>query len=536
MNRAERAVLRTARSGEPIDIVLDQRDRPIRAHVLADLLTRRRGNHALRLTGATITGPVDLTGSRLDFPVELRECHFDEPVRLAEAQLGSLRLPGCRLPHLDYARQLRTSGAVELNEGFTARVDLAGARIDGHLSLDSAHLTGDADHPGIDAERTLIEQGVFGRETTVDGEMRLSHARISGPVVLDESRLRNPGRRALNTEYSTIDSQFSMRDLVADGEVHLVGSRISGDLGMPRARLNTPNALALSADSLTVDRSLMCSGLVANGAVNLIGAQIGGALAFVNTTVRQPHGWALLLIETDALLLTLRLAPESEGAISLRDGRFGRLTDDPPHWPEKCTIELTGTHYQRVTQRNTDVEPCPIGTRLKWMHQHSITTPSAVTDPAAPATFSPAPYAQLAAALQRDGFDQDARRVQRFKERRRHRAMGPLGACWGALQDITVGFGHRPALALAWLTGLLASGTTYFSVAGPVTAVKKGESPTWDPFLYSLDLLIPLVDLGHDKAWDPTGWSKAVALALIISGWVLATTVVAGAGRVLNRS
>lgn len=183
-NRAERAVLRTARSEEPINIVLDQRDRRIRAHVLADLLTRRRGNRALRLTGATITGPVDLTGSHLDFPVELRECHFDEPLRLAEAQLGSLRLPGCRLPHLD-ARQLRTSGNVELNEGFTARVDLAGARIDGHLSLDSAHLTGDADHPGIDAERTRVEQGIFSRETTVDGELRLSHARISGPVMLN---------------------------------------------------------------------------------------------------------------------------------------------------------------------------------------------------------------------------------------------------------------------------------------------------------------------------------------------------------------
>ncbi|MEV4643694.1 hypothetical protein [Saccharopolyspora sp. NPDC049357] len=535
MNRAERAVLRAARSEEPIDIVLDRRDPQIRAHVVADLLTRRRGNHALRLTGATITGPFDLSGSRLDFPVELRECHFDEPLRLAEAQLDSLRLPGCRLRHLD-ARQLRTSGNVELDEDFTARVDLTGARIDGHLSLDSAHLTGDADRPGIDAERARVEQGIFSRETTVDGELRLSHARISGPVMLNGSRLRNPGRRALNTEYSTIDSRFSLRDLVADGEVHLVGSRISGDLGLSRARLNNPNALALSADSLTVDRSLLCSGLVANGAVNLIGAQIGGGLAFVNTTVRQPQGWALLLIETDALLLTLRLAQESEGAISLRDGRFGRLTDDPLHWPENCTIELTGTHYQRVTQRSTDVEPCPIDTRLQWMHQHSITTPTAVTDPAAPTTFSPAPYAQLAAALQRDGFDQDARRVQRFKERRRHRAMGPLGAAWGTLQDITVGFGHRPALALAWLTGLLASGTTYFSVAGPLTAVKKGESPTWDPFLYSLDLLIPLVDLGHDKAWDPTGWSKAVALALIISGWVLATTVVAGAGRVLNRS
>ena len=65
--------------------------------------------------------------------------------------------------------------------------------------------------------------------------------------------------------------------------------------------------------------------------------------------------------------------------------------------------------------------------------------------------------------------------------------------------------------------------------------MKPDEAPTWDPFLYTLDVLIPLIDLGHDKAWDPVGADKAVTLAVMAVGWILATTVVAGAGRAIRR-
>ncbi|GAA3455803.1 hypothetical protein [Dactylosporangium matsuzakiense] len=43
------------------------------------------------------------------------------------------------------------------------------------------------------------------------------------------------------------------------------------------------------------------------------------------------------------------------------------------------------------------------------------------------------------------------------------------------------------------------------------------------------------VDLGHGNAWDPTGLDKAVMIALLLSGWIFATTIVATAGRALSR-
>jgi hypothetical protein len=75
----------------------------------------------------------------------------------------------------------------------------------------------------------------------------------------------------------------------------------------------------------------------------------------------------------------------------------------------------------------------------------------------------------------------------------------------------------------------------WFARSGPLRAVKADGAPTWDPFLYSVDLLVPLLDLGHDKAWEPVGADKAVALSVMVAGWVLATTVIAGTGRSLGR-
>ncbi|OEV11096.1 hypothetical protein AN218_14540 [Streptomyces nanshensis] len=103
------------------------------------------------------------------------------------------------------------------------------------------------------------------------------------------------------------------------------------------------------------------------------------------------------------------------------------------------------------------------------------------------------------------------------------------------MQDVVVGFGYVPSRALIWLSALLFTATAYFQASGPLAAIKPDEAPTWDPFLYSLDVLIPFISLGHDTVWDPTGRDKAVFILLMVAGWVLTTTVIAGLGRVLQR-
>lgn len=169
----------------------------------------------------------------------------------------------------------------------------------------------------------------------------------------------------------------------------------------------------------------------------------------------------------------------------------------------------------------------------------------------------------------------------------------------GLVLDLTTGYGYRPWRGLRWLLRFFALGWLVFWFAGPVTYGGAGimkpaipiayvqsltrcqpgefakeeapslskdracnapiaatapltshaidyalplEYPPFRAFWYSLDTLIPLVDLGQGMAWSPSpidgpendfwGWAVLVYLYFhIIAGWVLASlTVVAMTG------
>jgi hypothetical protein len=52
--------------------------------------------------------------------------------------------------------------------------------------------------------------------------------------------------------------------------------------------------------------------------------------------------------------------------------------------------------------------------------------------------------------------------------------------------------------------------------------------------IYSLDLL-PVVNLGQKYAFNPSGAEQWLTYLLMAGGWILVTTIAAGAARVLSR-
>jgi len=103
------------------------------------------------------------------------------------------------------------------------------------------------------------------------------------------------------------------------------------------------------------------------------------------------------------------------------------------------------------------------------------------------------------------------------------------------LQDVTVGYGYRPRRALAWIGILLATGSVVFSAAPP-QALQADAVPHFNGITYTLDLVLPVVNLGQKYAFNPGGAEQWLSYFFIAAGWTLATTVAAGAARVLQRS
>jgi hypothetical protein len=107
------------------------------------------------------------------------------------------------------------------------------------------------------------------------------------------------------------------------------------------------------------------------------------------------------------------------------------------------------------------------------------------------------------------------------------------------MQDILVGYGYTPFRALIWLAALLLLGTGVFRYV--VQPVWIGSSPhhfsLGDSVSYTLDLLMPVSSLSDRQIWhSANGTGEFLASALVVFGWILGATVVAGAARVLQRS
>ncbi|MDG4828863.1 hypothetical protein O7627_06030 [Solwaraspora sp. WMMD1047] len=489
---AERRVTVGFERGEPVDL----RDlaEPVRAGVLADLLTgcERPGRAALRLRNARIEGRLDLRNAEVAVPVRFADSTFTDTPCLDDARAASLLFTDCVLPGLR-ARLLELRGDLVLRGcAVTGPVDLRDARVGGTVNLDGARLA------------------------------------AAGEAV-DETRAAGRGAGvALAGARMTVTGNLHARGgFTAVGQVWLGGATIGGTADFDGAVISNPGGLSLSADRLTVGGSLTARyGFRADGDVILIHAQVGSQLNFTNARLGSSGFSALHLGGARAGTLWLNFAEPPDGRVRLSGLTVDSIFDDPATW--SAELDLIGCTYRLIVARlpSAPDEPSPtvqveVGQRLDWLTR-------------SPDGYAPQPYEQLADFYRRNGQDPEARRVLLAKQRRRRATLRWPGRLAGYALDGLVGYGYRTWLAGLWLVVFWAVGTATF-VARPPQPRNPAEAPTPDAALQALDLLLPIINLGHDGAWKPAGWSQYVAAALVIAGWVLTTAAVAGLTRLFNR-
>jgi hypothetical protein len=151
--------------------------------------------------------------------------------------------------------------------------------------------------------------------------------------------------------------------------------------------------------------------------------------------------------------------------------------------------------------------------------------------------YTPQPYDQLASLYRRIDDEPKARRVLIAKQWRRRGIFNPLNWLWYA----TIGFGYRTWLAGVWLCAMIIVGTQIFNHAYSahlLTPAKDqpNQQPGFHPAVYTLDLLLPIVNLGQESAWIPHGWAEPWMWTIILVGWGLTTAFVAGLSGVFKRN
>lgn len=69
----------------------------------------------------------------------------------------------------------------------------------------------------------------------------------------------------------------------------------------------------------------------------------------------------------------------------------------------------------------------------------------------------------------------------------------------------------------------------------PPRPLKSDEAPDFNPFFYTLDLLMPIIGFGQEGAFAPRGAYQWLSYLLVVTGWTLATTIATGITRSLAR-
>lgn len=565
LTEAEQLLWKAFPRGAWVDLGRSPDGKPsvIRAEVLSALLlgavTAEPGSTAgIRLRGATVVGPLDLTGGTAAQPLVCEGCAFDTELSFVDGSVRTVRIVDSELPGLD-ATRLRLDGILDLTGSSIAGcVRLEHAKVSGQLRMRSSRVgagseavaatglsvDGDVDCSRMEARGGLtfpsanvvgtldltgtritspggrglvLSHATIGGKLecpnlAVTGETRANNCRVGAQVSMSAARLHNPGKVAFFAGGLTVVGGAFFRGVSATGEFRLIGAHLAANLTLSGGTFDNPGGVAVNLEGAVV-ASVYGDGLTCHGQWSMIGATINGDVNLARAVLAVPEGACALNAERAQIDGTLVQGARVEGGVDLRHAAIGVLHDDPVGWPDH--LYLDGLTYQTLYPR------LPAGQRLSWLARD-------------PGGHQPQPYEQLAAHYTAIGQPAQARDVLYARERIQRRGKGPASRTWSLLQDITVGYGYRPRRALGWLALLLAAGSIVFSVAPP-PVLASGSAPHFIGLVYTLDLMLPVVNLGQKYAFNPGGAEQWLSYFLIAAGWTLATTVAAGLARVLRR-
>ncbi|MFF5492990.1 oxidoreductase [Streptomyces aquilus] len=447
---------------------------------------------SLKLAGVQISGALELAGGIVVPYVEMKGCRFERDVLLPEARFTTLRLVDCSVPRLEAAR-VHTEGDLHLPRcRFHNGVRLTDAHIGTDLMLNQAIVYRDRSGRSIAADGMSVGQDLQAELLESHGELSLRSAKVGVSLSLRGAKLANPYTRlALNAPQLTVGRSMYLTP-AGVGSALLSGA--------------TP------AQGTRIQR------FTCRGGLRLDDGRFGDAVDFERArfTLTDDQEVSLRRIQTPELRF-LGQAP-ARGRVVLSGARVVNLMDRTDSWPGPGRLHMGGFAYENLVPRG----PFPLEERLAWVS-------------AATAEYNPEPYERLAAVLRAGGEDEDAREVLLAKQRRRRETLPPAAKLWGYAQDWTVAYGYRPGRALVWMAVLWAAGSLAFAHADH-PPLKGGEGPHWNATLFALDLLLPVIDLGQVGFWQLRGGWQWLAAAMILLGWILATTVAAGATRLLRRN
>ena len=526
-------------------------------------------------------------GVKIDGSLLLRRTVIDGSLQLFGAEImGSLSCTGCRIVGRRWrshrlAADLITvtiGGNVEFRNGFTANglIQFDDAEIGGTFNCsEGTFLSGfdaeakhtyrwDAAIRALKCHRLNLNGSLYLRGCESEGEISFSGAQIGGDIDCRNGHFQCAGNgdtTALRFTRIVANGNVYLSDgFEARGKVQFNGARVRGNIDCQGGIFSVPEGLE-SQDFAAPGEAF------SEDAVSLVNAEVMGALMLAS-------------IER-----TKRPAAILNGSLDLKSAFIRVLVDSEETWPPSTTgskgairhvIHLDGFTYERFG----GIAPIDAEARKKWLK----------CQPAAHMShdFKPQPFEQVIKVLKNMGHPEEARRLaierQGFLVRRRlsnsrSQKRGRVRALprylWESTLGLLIGHGYKPLRILVIMAAVGVLFGFYYKLAaekgifaprdsqvftqaafqkcrdraGGWTTCAEAE-PTFaeysqfNPWVYSFNVLLPVVDLYQEKNWVPMrkevrfeaggyafvvpSWgTNALVLTEVAFGWVASLLAVA---------
>ncbi len=516
------------------------------------------------LAGTAVAG-IRGDGVRMDGALLLRRTVIEGSLQLFGAEIGgTLACTGCTIGGRPWKAQrlaadletVTIDGNLELRDGFRANglVLLDNAEIGGTLDCTKGEFFAgfnDTRAPGaarwepairrsMKCHRLHLKGSLYLRGSTCNGEASFNGAQIGGDIDCKNGQFQAAasGDTALRlTRIELAGNLYLTNGFGANGKVQLNGAIIRGNIDCRGGTFSVPHLVSHDAAAFGEAFS--------QDALSLVSAKVAGALIIAPVEGKK---------EPPAVF---------NGSLDLKSAHIHVLVDSPESWPERThsnglrnVIHLDGFTYERFGGG------APTGARIrkKWLKRQP---PAHIGR-----DFKPQPFAQLIKVLRDMGHPEEAQRLAMKREdfliRRRlarwrtgvRAAIDALVALlWAATGGLLIGHGYRPMRVVFIMAAVAFACGSYFKIAAEqgafaprdsevvlsaefakcrpvaggnwtrcaeIAGRKFAEYPQFNPWIYSFNVLLPVIDLHQEKAWLPMQKEVSIGIggqAVTIPGW-----------------
>jgi hypothetical protein len=417
----------------------------------------------------TFNGPIDFRYAEIGTNFEANDAQFNNPEQ--EAIFWDLKVGNAIL-----MRRARFDGPVNFQKSI----------IDGDFSINNAQF----DYKGnLQNENDDPKSNYFGN-MKVGGAMLLNNATFEGPVDFRYSEVK--------TNFEGNDAQFNYKGMLFD---------------------NNKKQIVNNFGSMKISNSVQLNGAIFKGPVDFRYTQVGTNFELDTAKFQGGHDINFIHVRAED---TMSLEQTCfTGQVDFTNSQFGTFQMENATLAN--AIYISGMRYETI--RFKKVSDSHGWMDLIWLVNQS--------------RYNAQTYKTLETFFENQGHPERADEVYIAYKRRETQTLKDSKQglwIWNWFFDKFVRFGRRPGQAWLWSLAIILLGALVFWKQEGMVDVSKKDSPLsekdiypYNPYWYSFDLFVGLVDLGFASRWEPKPGRRAAFIYSKVhkmAGWVLITIAV----------